>query len=91
MEVKEVEVTKKEKIYELTESEYKELLNKARNYGAQKTKEYIGFCWNNYYWEKNIGGAISFINDLIRFLEYQSDSINNNYGLSFWNWLKENK
>ena len=91
MEVMGVETTKKEKIYELTESEYEKLLNKARNYGAQKTKEYIGFCWNNYYWKKNIKGMTNFIRDLIYFLEDRSDSINNVYSLSFWDWLKRNK
>lgn len=91
MEVKEVEVTKKEKIYELTESEYEDKINAARNYGAQKTKEYIGFCWNNYYWKKNLGGAVSFINDLMQFLGCQSDYIRNNYGLSFWDWLERNR
>lgn len=91
MEVKEVEVIKKEKIYELTESEYEDNINVAKNYGAQKTKEYIGFCWNNYYWKKNLGGAVSFINDLMQFLGCQSDYIRNNYGLSFWDWLERNR
>lgn len=88
MEVKEVEVTKKEKIYELTESEYEDKINAARNYGAQKTKEYIGFCWNYYYKVKNFYGMTVFIRDLISFLECKTDYINNIYNLSFWEWLE---
>ena len=89
--IKDNKITKSEKIYQFNESEYKSLLNESKNYGAEKTKEYIGFCWNNYIWEKNVGGAVEFINDLMRFLECRSDYIDNTYGLSFWSWLRENK
>ena len=52
MEVKEVEVVKKEKIYTLTESEFGDLKGKERAYGSRKTREYIIFCYNNYIWQK---------------------------------------
>ena len=41
MEVKEVEVIKKEKTYTFTESEFHDLKYKERAYGSRKTKEYI--------------------------------------------------
>lgn len=91
MKVKEVEVTKKEKIYELTESEYNELINKERSYGARKTKEYIGFCWDNYYYELNIKGMMNFIRDLMYFVNNKNNYIDNIYDLSFWQWLERNR
>lgn len=91
MEIKEIEISKKEKIYTLTESEYKNLKCKEREYGSRKTREYIGFCWNNYIWKKNIGGTVSFIEDLILFLQYNTNHIPNKYGLSLFEWLKNNK
>ena len=89
MEIKEVEIVKKEKLYTFTESELNDLKCEERAYGSRKTREYIGFCWNNYTWKKNIGGAISFINNVIEFLEYKKDSIPNHYGYSLHEWRKK--
>ena len=91
MEIKEIEITKKEKIYSLTESEYHELIREEREYGAEKTKEYIGFCYNNYpYNKKSMSGLISFVNDVIEFLE-GNDYIRNTNKLSFFEWLDDNR
>ena len=68
MEVKEVEITKKEKIYELTESEFKNLKRECRAYGSRKTREYIAFCYLNYRLKMNFGGAVEFLSDLAKFL-----------------------
>ena len=54
METREIEVTKTEKIYELTETEYKELINNSRSYGAIKTKEYIFFAITIIYFQRKI-------------------------------------
>lgn len=91
MEVKEVEVTKKEKIYTLTESELQDLKCECRTYGSRKTREYIGFCYNNYIWKRNIAGAVNFINDVILFLEYKNNGIPNHYNWSLFEWLEQNR
>ena len=91
MEVKEVEVVKKEKIYTLTESELDDLKCKERTYGSWKTREYIIFCYNNYIWQKNIKGIANFIRDLLDFLTYEKRVIPNQYDLSLFEWLKQNR
>jgi hypothetical protein len=92
METREIEVTKTEKIYELTETEYKELINNSRSYGAIKTKEYIIFCYNNYIFpKKNINGIVNLVNDLMEFVICKTDYFPNIYKLSFWDWLENNR
>lgn len=91
MEIKEIDVVKKEKVYMLTEQELTELKGKERAYGSRKTKEYIGFCWNNFYLQKNVGGCIGFIKRLLRFLEDREPDIPNTYGWSLSDWLKQNR
>lgn len=92
MEVKEVEVTKKEKIYELTESEYKKLIADSRKYGSLKTKDYIIFCYNNYIYKKTtVGGIIDFVKDLMDFVIDKNDYIRNVHELSFLEWLDRHK
>ena len=91
MEVKEVEVTKKEKIYQLTESQYEELIVKEREYGSLKIKDYIIFCYNNFICEKNVYGILSFACDLMNFVTDKNDYTRNLYELSFWDWLKQNR
>lgn len=92
METREIEVTKTEKIYELTETEYKELITNSRSYGAIKTKEYIIFCYNNYIYKmKSVGGIIEFVVNLMDFVTCKSDYIPNTYRMSFWEWLENNR
>lgn len=67
MNVKEVEVVHKEKVYELTGSELKELKDKYFNEGIDSVLDYIGESYNNYILEKNIGGVLEFVNEVIKF------------------------
>lgn len=89
MEVKEVEITKKEKIYSFTESELEELKCEERTYGSNKTREYILFCYNNYIWKKNLKGLLNFISSIIPFLEGKTNVIENNFGYSLHEWRKK--
>lgn len=91
MEVKEVEVTKTEKMVTMTESEYEKLLIKERKYGAIKTKQYIAFCYLNFRLRMNFRGNIEFVDDLSKFLSGQSDCIGNTYNWDFWTWLEHNR
>lgn len=92
MEVKEVEVTKTEKIYTLSEKEYNDLLCKERAYGARKTKEYLGFAFQNYrYRLVSLAGITEFMSDLVKFITYQAEGIPNTRGWSFFDWLKNNR
>lgn len=92
MEVKEIEVTKTEKIYELTETEYKDLINHSRQYGSVKTKDYIIFSYNNFIYKlKSVGGIVEFVVDLMDFVTGKNDYIRNTYELSFWDWLENNR
>ena len=69
MNVTEKEIVIKEKIYELTEDELEDLKNEWFNKGRKCVLNYIGECWNNYIWIKNIKGCSNFISDLLRFCE----------------------
>lgn len=90
MEVKEVEITKKEKIYELTESEFKDLKRECRAYGSRKTRQYISFCFLNYYYKTNtLGGLTEFMSDLAKFLGGY-DYIPNTYKWNLFDWLDNN-
>ena len=80
-----------DKIYHLTESEYKELLDRERTNGAEILSEYIIFCYNNYYLAKNITGLCEFLKDLFRFLANESSYIHNKYGYSFGDFIEYNK
>lgn len=92
MEVKEVEVIKTEKIYKLSESEYKDLINDSRQYGSVKTKDYIIFSYNNFiYKTKSVGRIVEFVIDLMDFITGETDYIRNTYELSFWDWLENNR
>ena len=91
MEVREVEVTKKEEIVTMTKEEYNTLIRKERAYGARKTKQYIAFCYLNYKLKMNLGGIVQFIDDLSKFLSATNDYIENTYGWNFWTWLEHNR
>ena len=91
MEVKEIEVVKKEKIYTFTESELEDLKCAARAYGSRKTRGYIHFCFLNYrYKTDNIGGLCAFLQDLAPFLGGY-DYIPNVYKWDLCDWLDKNK
>ena len=89
MEVKEVEITETAKIYELTESEFKDLKRECRAYGSRKTRQYIAFCYLNYKLKMNLGGLIEFVSDLSKFLGGY-DYIPNTYGWDLFVWLDSN-
>lgn len=91
MKVEEVDVVQKTKIYTLTEEELQDFKCKERAYGSRKTREYIGFCYNNYIWKRNIGGVVNFINDVLSFLEYKNDGIPNSYNWSLFEWLEQDR
>ena len=81
MNVKEVEVVHKEKVYELTESELKELKDKYFNEGIDSVLDYIRESYNNYILEKNIGGT-----EVIKFC-INKHGINNHYNMSFQEYI----
>lgn len=89
MEVKEVEVTKKEKIVTMTESELKDIKRECRAYVSRKTREYIAFCYLNYRLKMNFGGLIEFVGDLTKFLGGY-DYIPNTYKWNLFDWLDNN-
>ena len=87
MEVKEIEVVKKEKVYTFTESELKDLKCKERAYGSRKTRGYIHFCFVNYrYKTENLGGMLEFLKDLARFLGGEN-YIPNIYKWNLFEWI----
>lgn len=86
MNVKEVEVVHKEKVYELTESELKELKDKYFNEGIDSVLDYIVESYNNYILEKNIGGVFEFVNEVIKFC-INKHGINNHYNMSFQEYI----
>ena len=83
MEVKEKEIIIKEKVYELTERELDDIKNEYIDIGRNEIAGYIGFCWNHFYLEMNVAGLAKFCNNLISFLNKETNIILNAYGYSF--------
>ena len=90
MEVKEVEITKTEKVYTLTESELNELKCKERKFADKCVREYIAFCYDNYGLVKNLGFTVDFINELADFVK-GGNYIRNTYKLSLWDYIEKYK
>lgn len=91
MKIQEVEVNQTIKEYILTEDEYYSLINKNKEYGSRKIKEYIVFCIKYYRLKLNFYGVEELIKDIIDFVTGNKDDIPNLYNKSFFEWLDENR
>lgn len=91
MKIQEVEVNQTIKEYILTEDEYYSLINKNKEYGSRKIKEYIVFCIKYYRLKLNFYGVEELIKDIIDFVTGNRDDIPNLYNKVFFEWLDENR
>lgn len=91
MKIQEVEVNQTVKEYILTEDEYHSLINKNREYGSRKIKEYIGFCIKYYRFELNVHGMQELIMNIIDFITGNRNDIPNLHNKNFFEWLNENR
>lgn len=91
MKIQEVEVNQTIKEYILTEDEYYSLINKNKEYGSRKIKEYIVFCIKYYRLKLNFYGVEELIKDIIDFVTGNRDDIPNLYNKGFFEWLDENR
>ena len=84
-------VTKEIKMYTFTEDELRKFKSEQREYGSRKTIEYIAFCYKNYIYEFNVGGAVELCKDILNFVHAETTYIPNTYKLNFNDWLQRNR
>lgn len=89
MKIKEMESIKKEKIYELTEDELKQIIKSSYELSRIHLKEYVYFCFNNYIYEMNIGGICKFCPEIFGLLS-NNKIIRNKENLSYKDYKAKN-
>ena len=89
MKIKEKESVKKEKIYELTEEELKQIIISSYDLSRIHLTEYAWFCFNNYFDEMNIGGICEFLPEIFGLLS-NNKIIRNKENLSYWDYRQKN-
>lgn len=89
MKIKEKESIKKEKTYKLTEEELKQVIKSSYNLSRIHLTEYVWFCFNNYFYEMNIGGTCKFLQEIFGLLS-NNKTIRNKNNLSYWDYRQKN-
>lgn len=90
MDIQEKEFTKKEKVYELTESELKTIIENSYNLSFNHLSDYIFFCKDNYYYKLNWIGTVDFLTYLLDFLNNGNYIKNNHNNLEYFDYLMKN-
>jgi len=81
-------ITTKQIIYELTKEELESIKAEERKKGQFDVISYIGFCWNNFIWKKNIAGVHEFVDSLLDFLNGYS-GIKNTQNIDFSEYVSK--
>lgn len=89
MKIKQKEIVKEEKIYELTEEELKQIIKSSYELSRIHLTEYIYFCFNNYFYEMNIGGICNFLPEVFGLLT-NNKTIKNKNSLSYLDYRQNN-
>lgn len=89
MKIKEKESIKKEKVYELTEEELKQVIISSYDLSRIHLTEYVYFCFNNYFYKMNIGGICNFLSEVFGLLS-NNKNIRNKENLSYWDYRQNN-
>ena len=90
MKIKEKESIKKEKVYELTEKELKQIIISSYELSRIHLANYIEFSYNNYIYEMNIGGICDFLPEIIGIICNNNKSVRNKENLSYWDYRAKN-
>ena len=83
------EVTTEQVVYEITKEELDSIKREERNKGRDDVLGYIGFSIKNYRYEITIAGIKNFVKELVDFLSDRTNTIQNIYGYSFWDYIKK--
>ncbi len=82
-------ITESKVFYEISEDELNEIRREERAKGRQDVAEYIDFAYCNYIYKMNIGGAIGFIERVIKFCRFEINNIDNHYKYNFFDFVKK--
>lgn len=82
------EIITEQVIYEISKEELESIKRDERNNGRYDIIGYIGFALKNYRYELNLGGLSELVSDLCDFVTDKTNTIQNTYGYSFFEWLK---
>ena len=89
MNIKEIEVVKKENVYELTESELDAIKEEYRTKGRIDVANYIAYCIKYYGYKWNWGGLSDFVVQLCEFVNFSTKSLENVSGLSLFDYIEK--
>ena len=84
------EVTSSQEFYEISQKELDEIKSFERDKGRTEIATYILYCYTNYIYKMNIGGAMEFIKDVLDFLARKKDEIPNKHNVTFFDFIKKN-
>lgn len=83
------EVTTEQVIYEISKEELESIKREERNKGRYDILGYIGFALKNYHCKLNLYGLSELVGDLVNFMSDKTNTIQNVYGYSFWDYMKK--
>lgn len=78
-----------EKLKDIITEEIEEIRREERNKGRDDVVNYIFFSAKNFHLEFNITGINSFVRGIICFVCGETDTIENVYGYSFWDYVEK--
>lgn len=87
----EKEITTKQIVYEITKEELDEIKRVERNNGRYDVIEYLSFTINKYALAFNLYGQLNWLREAINFLYGRTNSIDNIYGYSFKDFIRERR
>ena len=82
------EILTEQIVYEITKEELEEIKRNERTNGRYDIVGYLSFAMKNYIYEINLGGMMSLIKEIIKFLNDETNTISNTYGYSLNNYIR---
>lgn len=78
-------------VYEITKEELEKIKEEERYEGRQDVIEYIKFCAKYFTFNLNLPGIGKFVGCLGNFIHGRSNTIDNIYNYSFYDFIKEKR
>ena len=75
-------------VYEITKEELEMTKKLEREKGRQDVIGYLAFSLKNYRYELNLKGLNNLVHNLVDFLSGKTNTIENLYGYSFYDYIK---
>ena len=85
------EIITEQVIYEITKEELEEIKREERDKGRYDVADYLAFSIKNYRYELNLKGVTNLISDIIDFITYKTDIVENVYECSFDEYVRRYK